>query len=231
MKFIKKFITVSDSSIIVLLIFITKANPISLLEPYLPQYFLDKLSEPSNRLTINTAIILLLCNCIFNIFGKKLIKININLNNLDGTPVTSISVANVNQRPRKLNLDINMKFVNKFSKTIINFLGGVYIFVENTTWTSIQAEKNSPLFRSAIDDSTTNEYIRIDMNKFFGNKELKKSLRININILSDSTEPLSGAISVEIGSKKRNKIIDCILKSLVSYDECSHDLQSNSEVN
>ncbi|NFI54320.1 hypothetical protein FDA52_15470 [Clostridium botulinum] len=229
MNFIKNILSIADSSVIVLLIFITKWNPISILEPYLPQYFSEKLIDESSRLTINTAIILLLFKGISAIFSRP-IKISADLNNLDGTPFTNIPVANVNQRFKKLNLDIKVDFKNKLLKYIINILGGAYIFVENTRWTTIQAEKKSALFRSAIDDNTTNEYICIDIIKFFGREELKKKLRVNINILSKSIEPLPGSIYVKFGSKKRNKLIDCFLNLLISYEECKHDIQSSGGV-
>lgn len=228
-NFVKKLLSIADSSIIALLIFILQLNPIKRIEPYLPEYFSRKLADESYRLTINTAIILLIFEFIKAIF-KSPIGISANLNNLDGTTRTNIHIGGATQRPKKLNLDLKIEFKNNFIKWIINFVGGIYIFVENTKWTTIQAEKNSELFRRTIDDNTSDKYICIDINKFFGENELEKKLRININILSNEIDPLEGSIYIKIGTKSRKKIIDWCMNLLIDYEECRHDIQSSSEV-
>lgn len=229
MKLLKSILTVANSSLVVLIIFFFKINPIGWIEKYLPQDLITKLKDPTVRITINSAITLLVVRAIITLFSKPVV-LNINLNNLDGTQVTDIPVGNISQKPKKLNLDIKVNYKNKFLKWLINILGGLYVFVDNTPWTSLQAEKKSPLFSGAIDDITTNEYISIKIDKLMAGYEVKNNFRINLNVLSNSPDPVNGSLHVTFASKNRNAIIKFLLRLFVSFDGCEHRVQSSREV-
>lgn len=229
MKLFKNILTVANSSLVVLLIFFFKFNPIGWVEKYLPQDILTKLTDPTVRLTINSAITLLVVQAIIALFSKPVV-LNINLNNLDGTHATDIPVGNMSQKPKKLNLDIKINYKNRFLKWLINILGGLYVFVDNTPWTSLQAEKRSLLFSGAVDDITTNEYISIKINKLMARYEVKNNFRINLNVLSNSPDPVNGSLHVTFNSKNRNAIIKFLLGLFVSFDGCQHGVQSSREV-
>lgn len=155
-----------------------------------------------------------------------------NINNISGTTTSEINSASqtLSHRSKIIYVDISVDYRSKLNKWLVSLFGGVYLFIYNTKFTTIQVDKvktSYPL--GVIDDTLSCEYIKIKIDDIFGINEIRKdNIRIICDISSNSpsTVGLSGEISTAVVSKKNNLIMNTIIKILVGSNNSEHKIQS-----
>lgn len=142
MKIIRKLWGIGDSSIILLIMFLTKLNLIGLIERFLPYNAQNSLKDTTLRLAINTALMFLFIEFLFSLFKHPII-LEAKIDNTEGTTITEIHSASpvVAHRSRIIYVDLSVDYRSKINKWLVSLFGGVYLHIWNTTFTTIQVDK------------------------------------------------------------------------------------------
>ncbi|MGK0468806.1 hypothetical protein [Clostridium sp.] len=230
MKIIRKLWGIGDSSIILLIMFLTKLNLIGLIERFLPYNAQNSLKDTTLRLAINTALMFLFVEFLFSLFKHPII-LEAKIDNIEGTTTTEIHSASpvVAHRSRIIYVDLSVDYRSKINKWIVSLFGGVYLHIWNTTFTTIQVDKVKTSYPvGVIDDSSSCNYIRIKIDDILGMNETdKENIRIICDISSNlqTTVGMGGSLSTSVVSKNNSFLGNLIINILVGSNNSKHKIQ------
>lgn len=227
MEKIKRFWSVAKSSIVLLVMFFTKLDLVSTIERYLTDQMKSSLADQAFRLTVNTAIVLIIFEWL-NIIFDKYVKVIVNIRNLDGTESTNIVCAGERQRYKTLHIDIEIDYKTKGMKYVINsWLKGIELYIYNSNWISVQVENKNDLGEDAVDDDRSNQYLVIRLEKLLSEGEIDNpNVRLIYKIQSNSIDSRNGEVSAKIHGKSRMKTF-ILSKLMVDFKCKKHRIQSS----
>jgi hypothetical protein len=236
---LKRIWEIGNSSIIVFLVCYLKIDLAGYLKGLLSKDIWERLNQKDIKFAFNTIFILLIFEIIANLISTLLSYINKPLviraiiSNMDGTTSTNIPISSnvMSLQNRRLNIDLSIKYKYKFTKYLIDKLGGYKLIVNKPLFAILQVDDISKrcYSNSAVDDNFDPDSIIIKPTELIGRNELSREIiRIICNVATALPIGQEGDITVELQTNNSKRFKKLLLDRLIHFEKLEHNIQSNT---